>query len=124
MCIISLSLNALTSLGPPSSPMGLKFFPQSLTSAVISWTPPNDCLCITDYVIYFKNITEGNRTYIYNTTTNTTSMTVSHLTQGAEYSFSVSGVDAKGGIGKKSMSADTVTLDSELKAVAIKLMFG
>ena len=122
-CTHSLSLNALTSLGPPSSPMSLKFFPQSLTSAVVSWTPPNDGFCITNYVIYLRNITEGNRAYTYNTTTNTTSMTVSELTQGAEYSFRVAGVDAKGGIGKTSVPAETVTFESELKAVTNKLMF-
>ena len=124
MRTISLSLIALTSLGPASSPMSLKFFPQSLTSAVISWTPPIDCLCITNYVIYLTNITEGNKTYTYNITANITSMTVSDLTQGAEYSFTVAGVDAKDGIGKKNTLADTVTLDSELKVVTNKLMFG
>ena len=40
-------------------------------------------------------------------------MTVPNLTQGAEYSFTVAGVYAKGGIGKKYMSAETVALDSE-----------
>ena len=48
-------------------------------------------------------------------------MTVSDLTHRAEYSFTVAGVDAKGGIGKKNMSAETVTLDSELKVVAINV---
>ena len=48
-------------------------------------------------------------------------MTVSDLTQGAEYSFSVAGVDAKGGIGKENMSAETFTLDSEWKVVAINV---
>ena len=106
-------LKTLTNLGPPSAPTSLQFFPQSLTSVVISWTPPNVCFCITNYAINLINITEGNKTYAYNTTTNTTSMTVSDLTQGAEYTFTVAGVDAKGGIGKKNMSAETVTLDSE-----------
>ena len=90
-------------------------------SVIISSTPPNDSLCITNYVINFKNITEGNTSYTYNTATNTTIMTVSDLTQGAEYSFSVAGVDAKGGIGNKNMSAETVTLDSEWKAFAISV---
>ena len=108
-----INLITLKNLGPSSAPPSLKFFPQSLTSVVISWTPPNDCLCITTYVVTLINITEGNRSYTYNTTTNTTSMTVSALTRGAEYSFSVAGVDAKGGVGKNTMSAVAVTLDSE-----------
>ena len=49
-------------------------------------------------------------------------MTVSDLIQGAEYSFSVAGVDAKGGIGKKNMSADSITLDSEWKM--LQSLFG
>ena len=40
-------------------------------------------------------------------------MTVSDLTQGAEYSFTVVGVDAEGRVGENSVSSTIVKLDSE-----------
>ena len=40
-------------------------------------------------------------------------MTVSNLTQRAEYSFTVAGVDAEGRMGESSDSSTVVKLDSE-----------
>ena len=101
--------------GPPSIPLSQEFFPLSLTSAVFVWTPPIDSSsdCVTSYTITLTNITEGNVSYMYNTTTNTTSMTVSDLTQGAEYSFTVAGIDSGGRVGEESMSAEAITFDSK-----------
>ena len=83
---------------------------------VLSWTPPTDTICVTFYTITLTNITEGNASYTYNTTTNTTSKTVSDLTQGAEYSFTVAGVDTGSRIGEESVSAKAIKLDSEFNA--------
>ena len=100
--------------GPPSPPLAPKFLPKSLTSVKMTWDPPTDyCLCVSSYTITLTNVTEGNVSYIYQTTTNTTSMTVSGLTLGAEYSFVVAGVDTGGRVGEKSVASDELTLDSE-----------
>ena len=40
-------------------------------------------------------------------------MTVSDLTQGAEYSFTVAGVDVGGRVGERSVPVGTITFDSE-----------
>ena len=103
----------IISVGSASIPLCPKLLPQSLTSTVLSWTPPTESLCFTSYVVLLTNITEGNASYTYYTTTNTTSMTVSDLTQGAEYSFTVAGVYAGGRVGEKSVLAKAVTFDSE-----------
>ena len=73
-------------------------------------------MCVTSYTLNLTNVTEGNTTYTYNTTTNTTSITLSDLTQGAEYSFTVAGVDAEGRMGENSNLATIVKLDSELQS--------
>ena len=97
----------------PSAPLSPEFLPQSLTSAVLSWSPPTNFLCVTSYTINLTKFTEGDVSYVYNTTTNTTNMTVSDLNQGAKYSFTVAGVDTGGRVGEKSMAAKFLTLDSE-----------
>ena len=89
----------------------LELFPLSLTSAVLFWLPPSDSSCITSYTITLTNITKGNVSY--NPTTNATNITVTDLTQGAEYYFSVSGVDAEGRVGEESVPSKAITLDSE-----------
>ena len=54
---------------------------------------------------------EGNVFSPYNTSTNRTSITVSGLTQGAEYFFTVAEIDAEGRVGEESSSYNNVTLD-------------
>ena len=103
-------------LDPPSAPSQPKFTPKSLTSAILSWIPPTDSLCVTSYTLNLTNVTEENASYTYNTTTNTTSITLSDLTQGAEYSFRVAGVDAEGIVGECSNSSSSVILDSEYQS--------
>ena len=65
------------------------------------------------YTITLTNVTEGNVPYIFNTTTNTTNITVSDLSPGAEYYFSVAGIDTGGGVGAESVPSNTLMLDSE-----------
>ena len=98
----------------PSSPLSPEFFPKSLTSAVLSWTPPTESPCIAKYTITLTNITEGNASYTYNTSTNATSLTVSDLIQGASYSFTVAGINTVGRVGETSVLAQVITLDSKL----------
>ena len=74
-------------------------------------------MCVSSYIITLINITEGNTSYTYNTITNTTNLTVSDLTQGAEYSFTVAGVDTGGRVGEKSVLAQAITFDSKLVKV-------
>ena len=95
------------------APLQPSFSLRSLTSAVLSWTPSTESICITMYTITLTNITEGNSIYTYNTTTNTTSMTVSDLAKGAEYFFIVAGVDADGRVGEESVPSQTVRLQSQ-----------
>ena len=106
--------NSYSISGSTSSPLSPEFFPKSLTSAVLSWTPPTESPCITKYTITLTNITDGNTSYTYNTSTNTTSVTVFDLTQGAEYSFTVAGIDTVGRVGEESALAPVITLDSKL----------
>ena len=112
---LSLKSCFTNNLGPPSAPSNLEFLPVSLTSAVLSWAPSTDFTCVTSYTVSFTctNVTNGNASYSYNTTTNTTSITVSDLTQETEYFFTVAGIDTGGRKGEESASA-TVKLDSEL----------
>ena len=64
-------------LGFPSSSMSLEFSPQSLTSGVMSWNSPANSVCVGSYTITLTDITKGNISHIYNTTTNTISKMVS-----------------------------------------------
>ena len=84
-----------------------------LTSAVLSWTPSTESSCVTMYTITLTNITEGNTPYTYNTTTNTTSITVSDFVKGAEYFFTVAGVDAEGRVGEESVPSQTIRLGGQ-----------
>ena len=70
-------------------------------------------MCVSSYTITLINITEGNTSYTYNTTANTTNLTLSDLTQGAEYSFTVAGVDTGRRVGNKSALAQIITFDSK-----------
>ena len=98
----------------PSPPLSPEFFPQSLTSALLSWIPPNNSICvIISYTVTLISVIEGNVPYVYNTTTNTTSMAVCDLTQEAMYSFTVAGIDTGGRVGESSVLAELVTLDGE-----------
>ena len=100
-------------LDPPSAPLCPKFFPESLTSAVLSWISPSDSLCVTSYTITLNKVTQGNTSCIYNTTMNTTSLTVSDLTQGEEYSFIVAGIDVGGRVGENSVPSSVIMLNSK-----------
>ena len=87
--------------------------PQSLSHAVLSWNSPlNSCLVIS-YIIALTNVTDGNATYTYNTTTNTTSMTLSGLTKGAEHFFTVAAMDSEGRVGEESVHSKVVIDDSK-----------
>ena len=99
---------------PPAVPLHPELFAQSVSSAVLAWIPPAELMCVSSYIITLINITEGNTLYTFNTTTNTTNLTVSDLTQGVEYSFAVAAVDAGGRVGEKSVLAEAITLDSKL----------
>ena len=76
------------------------------------WTPI-DADCVQKYTITLTNITEGNASYVYNTTTNTTNITLSDLMQRAEYTFTVAGVDAEGRVGERSPPSEHFTFDGK-----------
>ena len=99
-------------LGDPSAPLSPSFTPQFLCSVLLSWTP-SDIDCVVRYTIILTNITEGNTSYVYTTTTNATSTTLSDLTQGAQYSFTVAGVYAGGRVGNYSALSEILTLDGK-----------
>ena len=88
--------------GPPSKPVKLGFTALNFTSATLFWMPPNDCLnCVHSYdwallaKIPFKN--SFNLSYVYNSTTTTsTSLNVTGLSRGVEYTFTVTGRDRAG----------------------------
>ena len=101
-------------VGLPSAPPSPEFLPESFTSVVLAWSSPTDYVCIISYTIALTNITKGNTLYTYNTTTNTTSLTLSNLIQGTEYSFTVAGVDTGGRVGEKSVPSEELTLDGKV----------
>ena len=99
---------------PPSPPVNPKFILHSFSYVVLSWSSFSDFTCVaSNYAVTLTNITEGNTVYVYNTTTNTTSITVSDLAQGAEYFFTVAGIDTGGRVGEKSMSSTFLMFNSE-----------
>ena len=73
-----------------------------------------ESLCIAIYNVTFTKITVENTsyTYIYNTSTNVTSITMSNLTIGEKYFFTVAGVDAEGRVGEDSVPSQIVTFES------------
>ena len=74
---------------------------------------PNDSVCVTSYILTLTNVTEGNVSYAYNASSNATSLNVTDLNQGAEYSFTVAGVDAGNRIGEISAPSEFITTDSK-----------
>ena len=100
--------------GPPSAPMCPKISPQSPDSLDLFWVAPNDSLCIATYIITLTNVTEGNASFMYETTSNSTSMEILHLTIGAMYFFTVAGVDTGERMGEESLSSKVVTFDGKL----------
>ena len=97
-----------------SAPLQPEFFPESHTSAVLSWTPPMESSCIAIYNVTFTKVTVENTsyTYIYSTTANVTSITVSNLNFGERYLFTVTGIDAEGRVGENSVPSQIVTFES------------
>ena len=100
-------------LDPPSPPLSPQIMILSFSQVVLSWDPPLNSSCLNSYAIMLTNITAMNASYTYYTTTNTTSMTVSDLTQGATYSFSVVGIDSGERVGEESVPSEAVTFDSK-----------
>ena len=97
--------------------MNPELLPQTLTSVVLSWIPPSDSLCILGYIVTLTNISEGNISYTYNTTSNATSMTLFNLAQKVDYFFTVAGIDTGDRIGKSSGLSEVITLDGKLKYI-------
>ena len=97
-----------------SAPLQPAIFPQSHASAVLSWTPPTESSCITIYNVTFTKIIVENTSYayMYSTSTNVTSITVSNLTTGEKYFFTVAGIDAEGRVGEESVPSQIVTFKS------------
>ena len=94
--------------------MSPDYFVQSPVSVILSWTPSTDFACVTiNYTLTLTNITEGNMSYIYNTNNNATNVTLSDLTQGADYIFTVAGIDVEGRVGEKSVPSKILTFDGE-----------
>ena len=73
-----------------------------------------ESLCIAIYNVTFTKITVENTSYtnMYSTTANVTSITMSNLTIGEKYFFTVAGVDAEGREGEDSVPSQIVTFES------------
>ena len=91
-----------------------EFFFQSPLLLVLFWTAPNDSLCITSYIITLTNITEGNVSFMYETGSNSTSVGISGLTEGAAYFFIVGGIDTGNRMGEESLPSKVVTFDGKV----------
>ena len=88
--------------------------PQSPLLLNLFWDAPNDSICITNYIITLTNISEGNASFMYETGSNSTSIEISDLTEGAEYFFTVAGVDTGDRVGKESLPSEVVTFDGKM----------
>ena len=102
--------------GVPSAPVDVSASALSVTSVLLSWSPPptGDTSCPP--VTYTITITAANSSLnpqLINTTNTTTNKIVPVLTQGVKYYFTVAGVDAGGRMGEKSICSDAITFDSE-----------
>ena len=102
----------------PSAPDDVTLSDVSANSVLLSWSPPlaSDISCPP--ATYNLTAIEANfflDPEVINTTNSTAiNKTMSNLTQGLEYSFSVAGVDAGGRVGKNSVPT-YIILDSEYK---------
>ena len=87
--------------------------PQSPLLLALIWVAPNDSVCITNYIITLTNVTEGNVSFKYETDSNSTSVEISDLTEGAVYFFTVAGVDTGNRTGEESLPSEVVTFDGK-----------
>ena len=101
-------------IGPPSAPISPKIIPRSPVLVDLSWIATSGSLCVSYYVINLTNITEGTVSYTYKTTSNSTTLQVTNLIQGADYSFTVSGVDNINRTGEESVPSELLTFDGML----------
>ena len=96
--------------------MNVSLLAVSVTSVLLVWSPPPTTDSSCPPVRYFVTITSASlclNPLVMNTTytTNVTSKTVSGLTQGMEYSFTVVGMDAGDRVGENSAPSN-ITMDS------------
>ena len=112
--MFSVNTKSQVPVGPPSAPLGPIISPQSITVAILLWAHPSPSLRITRYIITLTNITEGNVSNVYSTVSSETSVEIHHLTQEAEYSFTVAGVDTENRIREESAPSEELTLGDNI----------
>ena len=101
-------------IGPPSNPMKLRFLALSFTSATLYWMPPNDSPnCVHSYTILVNesSLQATFNSSVYNTSS--TSLNVTGLSRGVEYTFTVTGRDRAGREGESaemSLSLESMIL--------------
>ena len=84
---------------PPSSPLNLTVF----SGVTISWVAPLDTpLCVHSYTVTVRNSCNFSQVMVYNTTDNRSSLNITDLTSGDEYSVTMAGRDGAGRLGQKS----------------------
>ena len=91
-----------------------KIFPRSPGLVELSWVAANGSLCVSNYIVNLINITEGNVSYMYKTTSNSNILQVMNLIQGADYIFTVSGIDTGNRTGEESVLSELITFDGKL----------
>ena len=91
------SNSSFFSASPPSAPLSLTSS-TTFSSVTISWVAPLDTpLCVHSYTV---NISNSSQVMVYNTTD--TSLNITDLTPGNEYSVTVAGRDGAGRLGQES----------------------
>ena len=79
-------------------------------TVIVSWSPPlNSSQCIDHYVV---SIVNGNTISNKNTSNSSTTLVITQLIQGMNYSFSVTGVDRAERTGEESETA-RIIMDGE-----------
>ena len=86
----------------PSTPANLVLNSTSTASASLSWNPSTDNIAVTYYKIFVNGAFHSNSP--------TTTATVSGLTQGTTYTFSVAAADAAGNVSPQSNTVTGTTL--------------
>lgn len=101
----------------PSTPTNLALNSISTGSADLSWTASTDNIAVTYYKVFVNGIFSRN--------SSTNSVTVSGLTQGTNYNFSVAAVDGAGNVSPQSNVVNGTTLvDNEVPTNPINLAVG
>ncbi len=111
--ILSVTTNAAADTTAPSVPTGLSASSTTQTATTITWTASTDAVGVTGYDIYKNGTLVGSSV--------TTSYSVSGLTAGTTYSFTVKARDAAGNVSAASNALSVTTTAGQQSGTTLTL---